>query len=157
MTPSTTATMTPRTMTPMTMAAMLLATLAAGCGGASKPADTTPSGGGAERAEPGGGDGMVPPEKIDEITHSLERKRPIISRCLAIAVDNKELPKNSSGKVTLEIVISPSGRAESVKIVKATLESKMLDECIINHVKEIVFPELPKAFETSFVYGFEAM
>ncbi|HEY6173586.1 MAG TPA: AgmX/PglI C-terminal domain-containing protein [Kofleriaceae bacterium] len=100
---------------------------------------------------------MVPPEKIDEINRSLERKRPVMSRCLAIAVDNKELPRNAAGKVTVEIVISPSGTADSVKIVRATLESKMLSDCVISRVKEIPFPQLPRSFETSFTYGFEAM
>jgi len=138
--------------------AVLVAGVLAGCGGG-KHADTTPPGGsttGGEQAEHQGGE-QVPPEKMDEINRDLERKRPVMSRCLGIAVDNKELPKNSKGKVTLEIVISPSGKADSVKVVRTTLESKTLNECLINHVKEIAFPELPKPYETSFTYGFEAM
>jgi hypothetical protein len=149
-------------MTPaMTMPGRLLviASLALGCGG--KQADTTPSAGGgggaaeAEHAEPPGD--MVPPEKVDQITRSLERKRPSVSRCLSIAVDNKELPRNAAGKITLEIVISPAGRADSVKVVRATLESKTLTDCVISRIKEIQFPELPKSYETSYTYGFEAM
>jgi hypothetical protein len=144
-------------MTTSTIRLMMIASLALGCGG--KQADTTPTSGGAtERAEaPAAGSEMVPPEKIDEINRSLERKRPVMSRCLAIAVDNKELPRNAAGKVTVEIVIAPSGAAESVKIVRATLESKMLSDCVISRVKEIPFPQLPRSFETSFTYGFEAM
>ncbi|HMG24061.1 MAG TPA: AgmX/PglI C-terminal domain-containing protein, partial [Kofleriaceae bacterium] len=135
-----------------------LAGLAAGCGGAAPAGGGGGGGGGAaEAAAPPAGGDMVPPEKMDEVKRSLERKRPIMSRCLAIAVDNKELPKNARGKVTLEIVIAPSGRAESVKIVRATLESKLLDDCVIGHVREIQFPELPRSYETSFTYGFEAM
>ena len=136
---------------------VLVASLAAGCGG--KHADTTPTGGGAsdgERAEHQDS-AQVPPEKMDEINRNLERKRPIMSHCLAIAVDNKELPKNSAGKVTVELVIAPGGRADNVKIVRATLESKTLNECVIKHVKEIQFPDLPKPYETSYTYGFEAM
>ena len=141
---------------------VLIAGLAVGCGGG-KQADTTPTGGGAE-AEPtrgggggGGGGGMVPPEKMDEVERSLDRKAVVISRCLSVAVDNKELPKNAQGKVTLEIVISPAGRAESVKIVRAQLDSKSLHDCIIRRVQEIQFPELPRKYETSHTYGFEAM
>jgi TonB family protein len=143
-----------------------LATVALGCGGGSR-ADTTPAAGaagaaGGEAQAGGGGSSsgggeVVPPEKIDESNRQLSRKRAVMSRCLAIAVDNKELPKNSHGKVTVEIVISPSGTADSVKIVRASLESKMLDECIIGHIKEIAFPQLPRAFEMSYSYGFEAM
>jgi len=141
-----------------------LVALALGCGGGPR-ADTTPAaaggGGEAQISQAGGGGGgggeVVPPEKIDEINRQLSRKRAVMSRCLAIAVDNKELPKNSHGKVTVEIVIAPSGTADSVKIVRASLESKMLDECIIGHIKEIAFPPLPRSFETSYTYGFEAM
>lgn len=126
----------------------------AACGGGDRPAATTPP-----PAQPAATDSadFVPPEKMDEINRSLERKRPIMSHCLAIAVDNKELPKSSRGKVTLEIIIAPGGRAETVKIIKASLESKTLADCIIKHVQEIQFPELPKPYETSYTYGFEAM
>ena len=128
--------------------------LVAGCGG--KHADTTPSGGATGGGETARGDDQVPPEKMDEINHDLDRKRPIISRCLAIAVDNKELPKNSAGKITLEIVIA-GGKAETVKVVRSTLESAALKSCVIRHVQEIAFPDLPKPYETSYTYGFEAM
>ncbi len=141
--------------------------LALGCGGSPRAATTpsgTPAAGGeggeAQAGQAGEGEGggdVVPPDKIDEINRQLSRKRAVMSRCLAIAVDNKELPRNSQGKVTVEIVIAPSGTAESVKIVRASLESKMLDDCIIGHIKEIAFPQLPKSFETSYTYGFEAM
>jgi len=50
-----------------------------------------------------------------------------------------------------------SGAADTVKIVRASLESKILDDCIIGHIKEIAFPQLPRPFETSYTYGFEAM
>jgi len=124
----------------------------AACGGA--PASTTPAQPVAAPASPDGE--MVPPEKMDEINRSLERKRPIVAKCLAIAVDNKELPKSSRGKITLEIVIV-GGKAQSVKVVRATLESKSLDECVIRHIQTIGFPELPQPYETSYTYGFEAM
>jgi hypothetical protein len=129
--------------------------LVAGCGGG-KQADTTPSGGTGGGGEAVRGDEQVPPEKMDEINRNLDRKRPIMSHCLAIAVDNKELPKNSAGKITLEIVIA-GGRAETVKVVRSTLESQTLKGCVIRHVQEIAFPELPRPYETSYTYGFEAM
>jgi hypothetical protein len=132
----------------------LLPVLLIACGGGDKPAATTPVAAGPAATEAAD---FVAPEKMDEINRSLERKRPIMSHCLAIAVDNKELPKSSAGRVTLEIVIAPSGKASTVKIVKASLESKTLADCIVKHVEEIQFPELPKPYETSYTYGFEAM
>jgi hypothetical protein len=119
--------------------------LLAGCGGK----HTDPPAPAGEPAARSSSDDMVPPEKMDEINRSLERKRQIMAHCLATAVDNKELPKNARGKVTVEIVIS-GGRADSVKVVRASLESRTLNECVISHVKEIQFPELPKPYETSY-------
>src|SRR4051794_24251338 len=94
--------------------AWLVAVLLAGCGGKQAnpmqveetAADNEPA------AHPRSA--QVPPEKMDEINRDLERKRPIMSHCIALAVDNKELPKNSSGKVTVELVIAPGGKADNV-------------------------------------------
>jgi len=147
---------------PAALAAVVCSSLAVGCGGGQRAYTTPPPAGGGEvQAGPAGQGGdagdAVPPDKLDEINRQLSRKRAVMSRCLAIAVDNKELPKNARGKVTVEIVISPSGTADTVKVVRANLESKMLDDCIIGHIKEIAFPQLPRSFETSYTYGFEAM
>ncbi|HEX4416275.1 MAG TPA: AgmX/PglI C-terminal domain-containing protein [Kofleriaceae bacterium] len=131
----------------------LIASLAVGCGGGSH-ADTTPApadNAAHEQSE------QIPPEKMDEINRDLDRKQQIMSHCLAIAIDNKELPKSSRGKVTVDLTIGTSGKPESVKIVSATLESKTLAECVTHHVQEIQFPELPKPLETSYTYGFETM
>jgi len=138
---------------------LIAAVLLAACGGGKK-ADTTPddtSGGGTEEVTPPTDDpNMVPPEKMDEIVRMLERKERIMARCLADAVETKDLPKNSRGKITLEIVISPSGSPDQVKVIAATLESEKLNACVIGHVKTIQFPQLPKAYPTSHTYRFEA-
>ncbi len=137
----------------------IVATLAA-CGGKKKSEDTTPEGPTISN-RPGDttdrSGSMFPPEKMDEINRMLERKRPAVSRCLTMAVDNQELPKNSRGKVTLAMTISPAGKAGSIKVVKATLESKSLNDCVIGKVQEIQFPDLPKPYETSYTYAFEAI
>src|SRR5882757_1428617 len=138
---------------PFWMCASLGLALAA-CGGGSH-ADTTPQPAG-DPATAGASD-QVPPEAMDEINHDLDRKRPIMSHCLAIAVDNKELPKSSRGKVTVDVTIGLDGKASNVKIVNATLESKTLSECVLHHIQETQFPTLPKPFETSYTYAFEAM
>ncbi len=140
----------------MVKALMFVALLAA-CGGGKK-AETTPvePERQVETAPDQSGD-MVPPETLEQITNMLARKERIMSRCLADAVDAKELPKNSRGKITLEIVIAPSGEPTTVKVIQASIESARLNECVIGHVKSIRFPELPKPYPTSYTYGFEAM
>ena len=137
--------------------AWLLTIALAGCGGGSAPAtsSTAPSAGTATAGAPEGE--IVPPETMDEINRLLERKRTIVAHCLAVAVDNKELPKSSRGKVTVALVIAPHGKADRVEVVRATLESQSLNACVIKHVRQIQFPELAKPYETSYTYGFEAM
>ncbi len=136
--------------------ALVFALLITGCGG-KRGGDTAPTTGVATAGAEHESSDMVPADTMDEINRRLERKRQMVSRCLASAVDNKELPKNSAGKVTVEIVISPSGKVDTVHIVRTTLESKTLSECVTNRIKEIQFPEVPKPYETSYTYGFEAM
>lgn len=135
------------------------AVLLAACGGGKK-ADTTPTddtGGGGHVDAPDQSGRMVAPEKMDEIEQLLTRKSGLMSRCLAVAVDNKELPKNSHGKITLDITISPAGKADKVKVIKNTLEAKSVEDCVIGHVQSIQFPEVPVAYPTSHTYAFEAM
>ena len=105
-----------------------------------------------------GGEGnMIAPEKMDEIKRLLDRKQNIVSHCLAIAVDNKELPKNSRGKLTLTFKISAAGHGDGFKVTEKSLESKSLEECVIGHVQEIQFPQITHAIEYSYAYAFEAM
>ncbi|MBX3161292.1 MAG: AgmX/PglI C-terminal domain-containing protein [Deltaproteobacteria bacterium] len=140
---------------------VVLVVLAAACGGGKKKGgSTTPepdTGGGGEVANPGGtGDDMVPAEAMDEIQRLFQRKGNAVSRCLSFAIDNKDLPKNSKGRVTLGVTISKAGRADDVKIIKASIDSKSLNECILGRVKEIQFPEIPRTYETTYTYAFEA-
>lgn len=100
---------------------------------------------------------MIPPEKMDEINRLLDRKRPTVSRCLTMVVDNGGLPKGSRGKMTLDITVSTAGRASSVKVIKSTLESKPLEDCVIGKVNEIEFPQIPSTYQTTYAYAFEAI
>jgi hypothetical protein len=138
---------------------VFVAVLLGACGG-KKTGTTTPDGEGlGERTydnQPQNDDNMIPPEQAEEIRNLLQRKERIMSRCLADAVDAKELPKNARGKITLDIIVGTSGGAD-VKIVSSTLESEKLKECVVGHVKSIVFPTIPVKYPTSYTYGFEAM
>lgn len=147
----------------MQRALIVVAVLCAGaCGGSKKNEDTT-SGGVTIDPNASSGDptdrsaSMIPPEKMDEITRLLDRKRPTVSRCLTMVVDNKELPKGSRGKMTLEITVSPAGKASSIKVVSTSLESKTLEDCVIGKVQEIQFPEIPSPYHTTYAYAFEAI
>jgi hypothetical protein len=139
---------------------LMIATMLLGACGGGKKGDTTPEGGGLPTRDyenqPTNDDNMIPPEKAEQIMNLLQRKERIMSRCLADAVDAKELPKNSRGKITLDIIVQTNGSSD-VKIVSSTLESDKLKECVVGHVKTIVFPEISTTYPTSYTYGFEAM
>ena len=135
---------------------LLIAVLAA-CGG-KKTADTTPTEGGGDD-KPAAQDmsgNMMSPEKMEEVQHDLQRKNMIISRCLSAAVEAGEAKKSSHGKVALEIVIAPSGKATSVKVIKTDFEAKSINDCVVEHVQQIEFPQMEKQYETSYTYAMEA-
>lgn len=100
---------------------------------------------------------MIPPEKMEEINRLLDRKRPAVSRCLTMVVDNQELPKGSRGKMTLGITVGTAGKATRVQVIQASLESKSLETCVVDKVQEIQFPDLPSQYQTTYSYAFEAI
>ena len=143
-------------------ATLFAVVIAIGCGGGGKKSSeesTTPtidpnatSGDTTDRSA-----SMIPGEKMDEINRLLDRKRPTVSRCLTMVVDNQELPKGSRGKMTLGITVAPNGKASKVTVIKSSLESKKLEECVIGKINEIEFPQIPSKYETTYAYAFEAI
>jgi hypothetical protein len=143
---------------PLMTKPLLVVVLVVACGGGKK-ASTTP--------EPADDDestqemtndesAVVSPDTMDQIKRMFERKAPAVSRCLSMVVDNKELPKNSRGRITLEVTITPSGAPGQIRVVKASLDNQALTDCILDKVREIRFPEVPHAFPSTYTYGFEA-
>jgi hypothetical protein len=131
---------------------------AAACGGGGKKDDTGPdetTGDDDSSADDGSGD-MVSGETLEEIQHSLDRKRTAATRCLTKAIDGGEADKNSAGKITLVFVITPSGKATDIKVQKSTIDSQQFLHCVVDVVGSISFPEIPKNMDWSYTYGFEA-
>jgi hypothetical protein len=139
------------------MALVLVVVGIVACGG-HKKVDTTPTGGDETPVTNTNTDNtaMNSPEKMEEVNNALKRKQMIISRCLASAMENKEVPKNTRGKVTLEIVIAPGGKASSVKVVKSDIQAQTVLDCVVKHVSDVSFPEFDKPYETSYTYAMEA-
>ncbi len=143
------------------MKKILLVAILAACGGHKSSGPNEPSGpsvmGVQDQGDPTDrSGGMIPPEKMDEVQTDLKRKQMIISHCLAEAVEAGNAKKNTHGKITVELVVSTSGKAENVKIVKSDIEAQSVQDCTKKHVEEIEFPQLPKQYETSFTYAMEA-
>ena len=133
----------------------------AACGGKSKGGDTTPDEG---TADEGGGEtqaadedsAMIPPERMDEIQSTLDRKRDSASRCLTSAIDEGEAPKNAHGKVMLEFVIGTDGHAKDIKVAKTSIESEKVSSCLVELVGKIDFGPLPRDLDWSYPFAFEA-
>ena len=62
-----------------------------------------------------------------EIQRMFVRKATAVSRCLSVAVDNKELPRSSRGKVTLDLTVNETGRTVQGK---ASGFASEVDSCI---------------------------
>jgi hypothetical protein len=131
----------------------VLFVLAAACGG--KPSgSTTPTP--APEPTPADQGELVSPDLVDEIGRILARKGNAVARCLTSAIENKDVPKNARGRVTLQLTIGRDGKASEVSVLKATLDSKPVSDCAVERVKEIQFPELPSPYTTTYSYAFEA-
>ena len=146
----------------MTNKLLLLVVLgAAACGGKNKN-DAEEGGGATIDTQATTGDptdrsgSMVSPETMDEINSLLGRKNMIISRCLSTAVEAGEAPKGSRAKITLAISIAPSGKATKVDVINSSVNAQSIKSCVVKHVEEITFPQVPKQYDTSFTYAMEA-
>lgn len=141
--------------------ALVLTLATAACGGKSKPADTTPSGGGGDdTSEAGGGDDggdLVPPERMDEITSMLNRKRTAAARCLADAVNAGKIGKNAHGHVAVEFVIGTDGHATGLRVAETSIDNEDVEACVMKKIEEIDFGPLPKSLEWSYAFAFESM
>ncbi len=131
--------------------------VAAACGGKQK-SDTMAVDESGEQANsvPDSSASMIPPEKMDEVQHALQRKGMIISRCLADAMEAKEVPRGTHGKITFEIVMDTSGKPSSVKVDKTDIQSKDVIACATKHVQDVQVSGLPHSYETSYTYAMEA-
>jgi hypothetical protein len=99
---------------------------------------------------------MIPPEKMDEVEQNFRRKADLMSHCLSTAMGNGDVKKGTRGKIALEVVISTAGEVSSAKILRSDIEAQSVQDCVLKHVKEIAFPQLPKQYETSHTYAMEA-
>jgi hypothetical protein len=140
---------------------VLLATLLVACGGKQTTDDTEPTGPSVMGQQDTGDStdrsgAMIPPDKMDEVSQDLDRRRDTVSRCLAQAMDNREVKRGTHGKVTFEIVIGTSGHTESVKLDKTDIQDKGVVDCATKIVQETAFPELPHRYETSYTFAMEA-
>jgi hypothetical protein len=134
------------------------------CGGGGKKEETVASGdgeegGGMDTGEEGEEDpcagGMCPPEKLEQIEASLNRKTAAATRCLTDAIDDDRLPKTTSGEVTLEFVIQPDGSAADIAVARSDIKDEGVQQCWVEMISKMTFPDVPRALPWSKTYAFE--
>jgi len=133
----------------------------AACGGKQQTEDTEPTGPSVVGQQDTGDStdrsgNMISPDKMDEVNQDLGRRRDLVSRCLASAMEAKEVPRGTHGRITFEIVIDTSGHASSVKVDKTDIQNQGVVDCATKRVQDTAFPELPKQYETSYTFAMEA-
>jgi hypothetical protein len=137
----------------------LVVLAAAACG--SKNKNDTEQGGGTIDPNMSTGDPtdrsgeQIDPVKMDEVNHLLDRKRQIVSRCLSMAVEAGNAPKNARGKIVLSIKIGTDGRTTDVAVIKSSFESTEVQGCVKRKVEDITFPQMKRPYETSYTYAME--
>jgi TonB family protein len=102
-------------------------------------------------------EGMIGPERMDEIKALLDRRRTAAARCLTDVIDDGKLKQNARGRVAVSFTITEAGRVTDAKVVEDTLDSPELEACVLAKVQQIEFGELPRPLDWSYTFAFEAM
>ena len=134
----------------------LFAVLLAACatpGPSGKAANTTPSAATPGAEEPASEDGLIPPEKVDELTQFFNGKNSTVARCItAPEGDKKRVPV----KMTVALTVKADGTPSDVKVSQATGADEALKGCVVGLVQGWALPAPGQDMEFSHGYAFEA-
>ncbi len=100
---------------------------------------------------------MLPAEKLDEVAAFFDRKRSIVARCWADALEAEAVPAEAEGTITVNMIISPAGQPQKVTVAGAEPRSEMLENCVLERVRSWTITELPRPLEYSYTFGFERL
>lgn len=84
----------------------------------------------------------VTPEQNDAIDAVFRRKAPQLQSCWAEEFDRSH-NKKLEGDISLQMMVSKTGHARDVKIVKSTMGVDAVDQCVIKEITGWAFPEGP--------------
>jgi TonB family protein len=102
---------------------------------AEQPQETTTA---AKQVAAGGG---ITPEQNDAIDELFRRKAPHLQTCWA---DEYEKTQNRKleGDLTVQLMVTPSGKPEGVKILKSSMGNQDIENCVVQAVAAWRFPEV---------------
>lgn len=133
----------------------LFALLACACatpGPSGSAANTTPTARTPTAEEPAAEDGLIPPEKVDELTQFFKGKNSTVARCL----DTSGEKKKGTVKVTVTLMVKADGTPSDVKVSEGTGADEALKTCVVEHVSGWALPAPGQDMAFSHGYAFEA-
>lgn len=94
------------------------------------------------------------PYEQNQVRNTILKNNKSIQECYLKHLEQKEA--KTSGKLQIDWQIAPSGETLSPQVVASTMNSKALEECVLNKVKTFSFPPPPseKPIYTTFTYLF---
>ena len=98
--------------------------------------------------------GGIPPDKQADIILVLQQRDASARRCYQ---DELNVRKTREFKGTVKILLSlnTDRTARAVKVTGGTLNSKEVEDCLVQTVKEFEFPKLDRAGDIQYDYKFE--
>jgi TonB family protein len=86
-------------------------------------------------------DTTVSPEQADAIEALFKRKATELQTCWAEEYERSHNRK-LQGDLTLQMIITPQGKAKDVRILKSTLGNPAIEKCVSDAVLAWAFPEV---------------
>jgi|GEM_PF-6968440 len=143
----------------LTFISVCVMAAALGCGGGSKKekptTPTTTSSDADDSTETTQPKPEVTELQLTEIQSMLNRKRLTVSRCFGVALKAGEVNKTDSGYVTVMFNIGTDTKAHDAHVSQATIKSKALSKCVLEHFSLWTFPKLPKQLPYSYRFTFK--
>ncbi len=137
-----------------------------GCGGAQSPSQGGTSAASAQVADEEQYEGigeeeeaaLIPAQTLDEIERFFDRKRRTMVHCFTDALSAGEIGKRTrEAWITVSMTITPAGKATSVSIADASVDSPVLATCVKGYVGNWVLPAPPEPLDYSYRFGFSAL
>ena len=98
--------------------------------------------------------GGIPPDKQADIILVLQQRDASARRCYQDEL-NVRKTREFQGTVKIMLSLNTDGTARAVKVTGGTLNSKEVEDCLVQTVKEFEFPKLDRAGDIQYEYKFE--
>ncbi len=126
---------------------LLVPLVLAACGGAETKQAAAP-------AAPAPSAAAADPAAYAAVSEFFGKKRPYVSQCYGNAITNRELKEDAKGRIRLALHVLPGGRAEDVRVVETTLQSKPVEDCVVKLVQSWTLPSPDRPLDFLYTYEF---